>query len=623
MKNCNFSPTVAVYLLGMISSVSYGATYYASPTGSAGGMGTLAAPWDLTTALAHPAVVRPGDTIFLRGGTYRGQYRSSLAGTAAAPIVVRPYQSERAIIDGASVNSFSSPMYGALTILGPYTWYQGFEITNSYPTRIYPRATCFEYQHCRGHGVDVFGVGTKLINLVIHDTSDAIGLWTPAIDAEVHGCIIYYIGNQTETRGHGMGIYAQNDLGTKRITNNIIFDGFHSGIHIYGSASSVLRNVIVEGNTIFQNGILATDPNGWGIIVGGNVIADTITIRNNYFYNPNWFLRSSNINPSWGLGSTRLSLTNNDSVGYRSLEYSLIPTSSTITGNRLYGYMNDLAVASVSTASNIIASTPPSTPRVYFSPNQYDTTRTHVTVFNGSGASSVQINPSSVLVSGDTFEIRSVQNYFGAPLVTGTYGGTAFSVPMGNATLTPIVGTPPRFPVATGSGFDSFILRKTGSSAPPPPPPPPPAGAAATCTINTVCRAEIGNILSPMLRLASPAGGNYVLSTVANAGTASYTFDVPYTSNLSLWLRIQALDTTRDSFFLSIDGGPEAEFLVSSGWSSSFVWAQATQRQATTGATVLWNPSLSAGRHTLTIRGREAWTALDLIALANNSSYRP
>src|SRR4051794_30589689 len=76
--------------------------YYASPRGSTLGDGSIAHPWDLATAIAGGVGrVQPGDTIWLRGGTYRGSFRSTVAGRIGAPVVIRQYAGERAIIDGA------------------------------------------------------------------------------------------------------------------------------------------------------------------------------------------------------------------------------------------------------------------------------------------------------------------------------------------------------------------------------------------------------------------------------------------------------------------------------------------------------------------------------------------
>jgi hypothetical protein len=50
------------------------AAYYASNTGS--GNGTLTAPFGLQAALSG-TVIKAGDTVYLRGGTYKGLFIST------------------------------------------------------------------------------------------------------------------------------------------------------------------------------------------------------------------------------------------------------------------------------------------------------------------------------------------------------------------------------------------------------------------------------------------------------------------------------------------------------------------------------------------------------------------
>ncbi|HEX5439231.1 MAG TPA: Ig-like domain-containing protein, partial [Gemmatimonadaceae bacterium] len=54
--------------------------YYVAVDGSSGGDGSQGRPWDLRTALAQPGAVGAGDTIWVRGGTYRGCFTSQLSG---------------------------------------------------------------------------------------------------------------------------------------------------------------------------------------------------------------------------------------------------------------------------------------------------------------------------------------------------------------------------------------------------------------------------------------------------------------------------------------------------------------------------------------------------------------
>ena len=152
---------------------SAASTYYVSPSGlpsndgSAGHVRSTS-----TTALSSQGPVRPGDTVWLRGGVYRRPasldshgdpaiFVSTLTGTAAAPIVVRQYPGERATLDGNL-----APSAPVLLVNGSYTWYWGFEITNSDPNRYV----------ARGDGIDSYGHHNRFINLVIHDTGQGVGL---------------------------------------------------------------------------------------------------------------------------------------------------------------------------------------------------------------------------------------------------------------------------------------------------------------------------------------------------------------------------------------------------------------------------------------------------------------
>src|SRR2546425_4073724 len=132
-----------------------GADFYASPSGSASGDGSFTNPWDLATALSRPAAVTPGSTIWLRGGTYtnpadpRG-FESTLTGAPDAPIVVRQYPGEH------------TTLTNTLLVTGADTWFWGFEVTQPAPQ---PLETL--------HGVNVHGPRTKLINLIVHDATDA------------------------------------------------------------------------------------------------------------------------------------------------------------------------------------------------------------------------------------------------------------------------------------------------------------------------------------------------------------------------------------------------------------------------------------------------------------------
>ncbi|HEY7369709.1 MAG TPA: hypothetical protein VIA29_07455, partial [Thermoanaerobaculia bacterium] len=199
-------------MIWILASPLLAADFYVSPGASATGTGSFSNPWRLQTALNHPAAVSPGDTIWLRGGTYPGTYTSYVTGTPSLPIVVRQYPGERAKIDGGTTGG--TP---ALKIGGGYAWFWGFEIMSSDPDRISTTPDDYPPDMGRPEGIaSMTASGIKLINLVVHDTRQGISAFEAWTDSEVTGCLIYYNGWQSSAGGYGHGIYTQNQTGLKK-----------------------------------------------------------------------------------------------------------------------------------------------------------------------------------------------------------------------------------------------------------------------------------------------------------------------------------------------------------------------------------------------------------------------
>ncbi|HET9795121.1 MAG TPA: PKD domain-containing protein [Thermoanaerobaculia bacterium] len=433
------------------ASAARATDFYAAPGGSSSGTGSISSPWDLQTAL-NQTVAKPGDTIWLRGGVYHGTYSSYLNGTSAAPIVVRQYPGERATIDGGN-----SGWTSILMVSGSYTWYWGFEVMSSDPNRVSSQTGSNPTDIGRGNlateQTSRTGAGLKFINLIIHDIQDA-GLWKEAVGSEFYGSVIYYDGWDAPDRGHGHGLYLQNLTGTMAIKDNIIFENFQNGIQCYGSETAYLNNFDIEGNTIFNNGSIVDSPAN-NIIIGGGVVAQNPIVANNSLYYTAWG-NGINLNMGYypyGIGASNPQMTGNYS-GNGEYDLNSANTNTTLTGNAIYSSLVNWTSSQY--PSNTFYSSDPANLKVVVRPNKYEAGRANITVYNWGLAATVPVDVSGVLTVGQAFEVRNAQDWFGAPVLTGTYGGGSISLPMTGLSVAAPVGwtTPP----ASGPEFNVFVL---------------------------------------------------------------------------------------------------------------------------------------------------------------------
>jgi hypothetical protein len=432
----------------------------------------------LSRALSAASPARPGDTIWLHRGTYAGPFTSTLTGQPDKPIIVRQWPGERATIDCPATNA------AALTIQGAWTWYWGFEVTSTSTNR---GAT-------RCHGVNVFGPHTRCINLVVHDAGNGIVFCSPATDAEIYGCLIYNNGWQgpAPDRGHGHAIYAQNLQGTKLIRDNILFNQFGWGVHIYTERGDI-QGFDLEGNAAFNNGCLtrATNHNP-NYLVGGFRPADRITLVQNYAWHPpgthspnldlgyhatngtvvvqsNYFAEGSVAVKCW----TNVTFTDNTFAGLDSVvRFRSIPGATGYSWDRNH-YLGatlrpfdfngtNLTFREWQTASGFDLSSqqstnPPPHSTIFVRPNLYETNRANIIIFNWSRAASVPLDLGAVLTKGTAFELRNSQDFFGPPVLKGRYDGQPIHIPMTGLTSARPVGSPSPAP-STLPDFNVFVL---------------------------------------------------------------------------------------------------------------------------------------------------------------------
>jgi hypothetical protein len=448
-------------------------SYYVAPSGSSSGDGSSSRPWDLPTALAGGnGRVHPGDTVWLRAGTYAGEFRTCLTGTATDQIVFRQFPGARATIDGT------------LRADGAYLTFWGFEIMQSVP---------FTY------GLQANTNAGHFINLVVHDAGNqGVSFWTPGENAELYGCLIYNNGIH-DNLDHGA--YVHNETGTKLLADNVFFDNFARGIQVYASSNNpAIRNVQVEGNVAFNNGSISSNVSArQNLVINAQVSTSGMVARDNLlYYSPGEDgvqLRLGNVDPS---NNHDIAVDSNYAVGGAvGLQMRLQWTQGEVKGNTLVGgsatdivetggneagyqwagntyYRDSTALAWLQNdavynfaawkaatglgGSDQVVATGPSTTQVFLRPNKYEAGRGFVIVYNFAQQASVNVDLSSVLTLAKPFAIRNVQDVFGAPVVSGSFAGGMVSIPMGGVQPPLPIGRSTRQAPKTGPSFDVFLV---------------------------------------------------------------------------------------------------------------------------------------------------------------------
>lgn len=422
-------------------SVTDRSEFYVATNGTLDGDGSEARPWDLQTALNQPAAVQPGDTIWLRGGTYTGPFTSHLTGTADAPIVVRSAPGEWAVIDGAtvpqSVNTFE--------ILGEWTHYRDLEITSSQTTTD------------RARGLLVVGANNTLINLVIHDLGNNFFKTATTI----YGSILYNNGYPT---GHQLYVQNEETATPFRIHDCMIFNGFNFGIHAYGEAGRV-QNIEMVGNVVFNNGAAQQSPfRKDNILVGAFTPLEMIVLRENLSWAAAPGERSVALGRYNDTNNQGLILIDNYLVGETKVlnEWQNV----TLTGNTFYGLNTDGSnVNPAAYPDNSYLTAPPSGTRVFIRPNAYEPGRAHIIVYNWDDADTVTVDLKGVLEVGASYEIRNAQNYFAAPIESGTYDGTPVTLTLAGLSPAQPLGAGQIEPSEyTGTAFNVFVLLNSAAS---------------------------------------------------------------------------------------------------------------------------------------------------------------
>jgi hypothetical protein len=461
-----FGVGALVFSAAMFLSPAAGAAeWHVTPQGKDTGDGTKANPWDLQTALKQPKDVKPGDTIWMHGGTYKGPFVSSLKGTEKDPIIVRQAIGEHAILDSGTDKRITLDLTGE----GSDAWYWGFEIINTNPKYTFPPGPGARLE--RSNGVYDRAPRTKLINLIIHDTGMGMGHWSESPDSEIYGCISYFNGYANLDHG----LYVQNEKGKKLISDNIFFGNASFGIHGYAT-KGFLNNMTFEGNISFNNGGLYRDTFGSNILVGASeqVSENPALIDNCTYFSPEVPKAKGSNNIGYHAGANNPTFKGNYFVTPIDRALVLINckdvkmTGNTFVGKTQWGKDNNtlapFTAADFPDNTYYTTDKPPKGVWQFVRPNKYETGRAHVAVYNWDKKDSIDLDLSkSGLKAGDQFEIRDVQNLEAKPVAAGVYDGKPVTVSLVGLTIAPTIAKV-EFPFAhTSKEFNAFLVTKVAA----------------------------------------------------------------------------------------------------------------------------------------------------------------
>lgn len=285
------------------------------------GYGTIDNPMSLADAMVW-GWISPGDTVYLRGGTYSGDFTCTLEGTAESPIKIMAYPGERPVISGD------------MTINGQYTqWYDIEFVKLDWANRVdYPEDDLM-----------VSGAGCKIINCDIHDLY-LFGAWDTV--AEVYGSIIW---NNGVTTPHGHSLYTQNfsSINRKLIKHNVIGKSFNFNLHAFSTTISnrgfdFIQNVLMPGLNLYGGDhkdydviVSGTCSYGTSLAVGYDTPNSGSSVMNNYFMNPSGSVFQF-------LGWTDFSVLDNTLISGQSgvARDLFVYQQSSVTGTQTWDYNN-------------------------------------------------------------------------------------------------------------------------------------------------------------------------------------------------------------------------------------------------------------------------------------------
>jgi Right handed beta helix region/Protein of unknown function (DUF1565) len=261
---------------------------FVSPSGSDAAAGTAAKPW--RTIQKALETLQPGETAVVRKGVYSESLVMRRAGRASAPITVRAYPGETAVVRPAGRGELDYPL--RITSGAAYFRFAGFLIEDApldTTVNVYVAAQDKPYPHdveisgCEIRGSTGTGVlvepnasRVEVLRNVVHDNGIGTehqhqGIYFQGTDGVIAGNVVYGQPN-------GFGIQVRAGADRVRVVGNTTVGNLLSGIVVENTAARV---TVVNNISAFNGGwAIRGYDSGDGPVLPGNVARNNLGFRN-------------------------------------------------------------------------------------------------------------------------------------------------------------------------------------------------------------------------------------------------------------------------------------------------------------------------------------------------------
>lgn len=290
------------------------ATFFVSTTGNdSTGTGSQLSPW--RTVAKGVSGLNPGDTLYMRGGTYLEPIHMTRLGSAGSPITVSGFTAETAIIRMPAGQS-----YHIGSTVKQYHTYQNFTIDGQDSTEGLASGDNSISSVLIGIGGTNASHDVTLDNLEIKNTKD-VAIYIDCIGPNIviRNCLIHDALAHDTLGERNYGIYCAHVNGVL-IEDNEIYNCPGGGIQVYPNPvnATIRRNSIHHNNTLSLASVggiliqqdLTLGPAITGLLVYNNLIYNNGTATSGNAYG----IKCNNVvaaglynntiynNKSWGIG---------------------------------------------------------------------------------------------------------------------------------------------------------------------------------------------------------------------------------------------------------------------------------------------------------------------------------